>query len=224
MTAPTQSPDLFEREFRDFVMREEFPCLGARATLGHNAAMVRVFGSLGNADNIEPLTSELTAFSKIAESGQSSFLSLIAVFPDTPPCDEATFDGLLWKQLQLLADHDSIDSPSHAATSDDPNDFTFAFRFAGVPYFVVGLNPGSSRTARRFKWPALVFNPHSVFDRLREQGKYEKLKSMIRDREIALQGSLNPNLADFGEASEAGQYSGLVHPPEWKCPFHRPTK
>ncbi len=224
MTAPVGSPELFEREFREFVMREEFPCLGARATLAHNAAMVRVFGSLGDAINIERLAAELAAFSEIAESADSPFLSLIAVFPETPPSDEVAFDRLLWAQLQQLADRDSIDSLAHSATSDDPNDFTFAFRFAGVPYFVVGLNPGSSRIARRFKWPTLVFNPHSVFDRLREQGKYEKLKSMIRDREIALQGSLNPNLADFGEASEAGQYSGLVHPPEWKCPFHRPQK
>jgi FPC/CPF motif-containing protein YcgG len=223
MTAPVGS-DLFEREFRAFVMREEFPCLGARATLGHNAAIVRVFGALGDAANIEPLSAELAGFSKIAESGESPFLSLIAVFPETPPSDEVAFDGLLWTQLQQLADRDSIDSLRHSATSDDPDDFTFAFRFAGVPYFVVGLNPESSRMARRFKWPALVFNPHSVFDRLREQGKYERLKSMIRDREIALQGSLNPNLADFGEASQARQYSGLVHPAEWKCPFHRPTK
>lgn len=213
----------FDLEFRNFVMRDEFPCLGARATLGNNAATVRVFGALGDADNVESLTSELAAFGKISEREGSSFLSLIAVFPDTLPVDESGFDSLLWTQLQQLADCDSVDRPANAVTSDDPNDSKFAFRFGGVPYFVVGLNPASSRIARRFKWPALVFNPHSVFDRLREQGKYERLKSMIREREIALQGSLNPNLADFGDASEARQYSGLVHSPNWKCPYHRPS-
>jgi hypothetical protein len=36
-----------------------------------------------------------------------------------------------------------------------------------------------------------------------------------------LQGSLNPNLADFGEQSEARQYSGRATEADWVCPFHR---
>jgi FPC/CPF motif-containing protein YcgG len=45
----------------------------------------------------------------------------------------------------------------------------------------------------------------------------------VREREIALQGSLNPNLADFGERSEARQYSGRAVEDQWRCPFHRRT-
>ena len=44
---------------------------------------------------------------------------------------------------------------------------------------------------------------------------------LVRERDIALQGSANPNLADFGERSEARQYSGRVTEPAWRCPFHR---
>jgi len=36
-----------------------------------------------------------------------------------------------------------------------------------------------------------------------------------------VQGSLNPNLADFGERSEARQYSGREVEEHWRCPFHR---
>ena len=92
--------------------------------------------------------------------------------------------------------------------SDDPDDPLFSFSFGGRAFFVVGLHPHSSRMSRSFRWPALVFNPHSQFGRLRGEGRFERIQHAIREREIAVQGSLNPNLADFGERSEARQYSG----------------
>ena len=209
-----------EAAFHEFVMQEKFPCLGARATLAHKAGIVKVFGALGDPNETAALARALETFGNGSESKPARFSSMIAVFPSTPPLNETQFDSLLWNQLQLLRNIDPIVT-GNLQTSDDPEDPNFAFRFGGVGYFVVGLFPSSSRLARRFSWPTLVFNPHAVFDRLRDEGKYERLKSMIRDREIVLQGSLNPNLADFGEVSEARQYSGLVHPPDWKCPFHR---
>jgi FPC/CPF motif-containing protein YcgG len=36
-----------------------------------------------------------------------------------------------------------------------------------------------------------------------------------------VQGTLNPNLADFGERSESRQYSGREVEEGWRCPFHR---
>lgn len=210
-----------ESAFHEFVMREQFPCLGARATISHDAGMVRVFGGLGDASNTELMRSTLTEFGERAKSEQDPFLSLIAVFPDTPSTSEAEFDALLWRQLEQLRCADTETAAVVGRASDDPEDPHFSFRFGGVPYFVVGLSPVSSRMARRFSWPTLVFNPHSVFERLRAEGKYDKLKARIRERDMALQGSLNPNLADFGEVSEARQYSGMVHEAEWKCPFHK---
>ena len=41
----------------------------------------------------------------------------------------------------------------------------------------------------------------------------------IRAREVALQGSINPMLSDFGEESEARQYSGRTVPDDWVPPF-----
>jgi hypothetical protein len=46
------------------------------------------------------------------------------------------------------------------------------------------------------------------------------MQEAIRQRDIALQGSINPVLARFGEASEARQYSGRAVESNWKCPFH----
>ena len=40
---------------------------------------------------------------------------------------------------------------------------------------------------------------------------------------MSLQGTINPNLADFGDASEARQYSGRAVEANWTCPF-RPRR
>jgi len=69
------------------------------------------------------------------------------------------------------------------------------------PFFVIGLHPYASRLARRFSNPALVFNSHRQFEKLREDGRYWKIQAATRSREIDLQGSINPNLADFSEGT-----------------------
>ena len=95
----------------------------------------------------------------------------------------------------------------------------FSLSFGGEAFFVVGLHPNASRPARRFERPALVFNLHDQFERLRDEGKYDKLRSSILDRDEALSGSINPMLARHGEMSEARQYSGRAVTDDWKCPF-----
>ena len=84
---------------------------------------------------------------------------------------------------------------------------------------MIGLHPGASRQARRFETPVLVFNSHRQFQRLRADGRYAKMQKATRGRDVALQGSINPNLADFGTASEARQYSGRAVEPHWACPL-----
>jgi FPC/CPF motif-containing protein YcgG len=67
----------------------------------------------------------------------------------------------------------------------------------------------------------MVFNVHAQFERLREERLFERMQETIRSRDLKLQGSLNPNLSDFGKQSEAKQYSGRPVEKEWKCPFQR---
>jgi len=211
-----------DKAFIEFVMQEDFPCLGARATVNQDAHTVKTFGSLGENSNTERLAEALSCFGEgLASSDQLQFKSFIAVFPESAPSTEIEFDERLWVQLQLLHVHERVESTWASGTSDNPDDAGFSFSFEGVAYFVVGLSPVSSRRARRFSFPALVFNPHLIFDRLRGEGKFERMKGMIRQRDARFDGMPNPNLADFGEQSEARQYSGMVHSAEWKCPFHR---
>jgi FPC/CPF motif-containing protein YcgG len=47
------------------------------------------------------------------------------------------------------------------------------------------------------------------------------MQTKIRTREVALQGIVNPMLAEHGEVSEARQYAGREVPTDWECPFER---
>jgi FPC/CPF motif-containing protein YcgG len=81
------------------------------------------------------------------------------------------------------------------------------------------MHANSSRDARRFPWPTLIFNPHEQFERLRSDGKWKHMQETIRQRDVQLQGSINPMLSDFGEQSEARQYSGRPVEEDWRAPF-----
>jgi FPC/CPF motif-containing protein YcgG len=192
--------------------------LVGRAALRHDAYRFGAYGRMGSEAATAALARDLAAYAR--EHGDGEFATFVAAFVDPAPEDEEDFEARLWAQLGALSAAD----PAHGwdpEVSDDPDDPSFSFSFAGHAFFIVGLHPESSRLARRFGWPVLVFNPHAQFQRLRADGRYFRLRETIRARELALQGSLNPNLGDFGESSEARQYSGRAVEPGWACPFHR---
>jgi len=211
--------DGYETEFREFVQRPDFPCLGAKSVVRLNNYTLRAYGALGAGSDARALVGDLASFSAgLRDDALSAF---VAVFPDAPPEEEIAFERRLWKQLQLVHEADPERARWADGVSPDPEDAHFSFTVGGRAFFVVGLHPLSSRLARRFQWPTLVFNPHDQFSRLREDGRFEGLRSAIRARDVALQGNENPNLADHGERSEARQYSGRPTEDDWKCPFHR---
>ncbi len=215
------SPTMADGAFRAFVSDPRFPCLGGSSVVRRRTYRLHVYGALGHHASSETLARDLAAFVRHAPEDAATPRAFVAVFPECAPDSEHEFERRLWRQLQLLHDGDDHATEWDPAVSSDPDDPRFAFSFAGCAFFVVGLHPRSSRFARRFQWPALVFNPHAQFERLRAEGHYARYQALIRERDIALQGSVNPSLADFGERSEARQYSGRETEPEWRCPFHR---
>jgi FPC/CPF motif-containing protein YcgG len=206
--------------FRAFVADPRFPCLAGKGVMRGDGFRLHVYGALGAARSTTRLARDLAAFVADHPADDPGLQSFVPVFPHAAPRDEASFEARLWEQLRQLDAQDASGAGWDATVSDDPEDPHFSFSFAGRALFVVGLHAASSRLARRFRWPALVFNPHAQFEHLRADGRYARLQAAVREREIALQGSLNPNLADFGDRSEARQYSGRETGPEWRCPFH----
>lgn len=207
---------LAEEAFRQFVTRPEFPCLGAKAALNSNSETVRVFEELGSADSTRALGESLRNFSR-STLRTAEYSTFVAIFQRPRQVDEEEFENRLWKQLRLLREQDTAEHDPDV--SSDPSDPHFSFSFGGQALYVIGMHANSSREARRFPWPTLVFNPHEQFERLRADGKWKRMQETIRERDVQLQGTINPMLSDFGDRSEARQYSGRAVGENWRAPF-----
>lgn len=224
--APVQAPradgDMAAR-FLAFVDDPSFPCVGAKAALAREAIQTHEFAALGDRANDGRLLDRLGQFAQevdAADADDKTVRSFVALFDGPVDTGEQRFEALLWSQLQRLHELDMRRGSRWADdVVSDPDDPHFSLSLGGHPFFVIGLHPGASRMARRFHWPALVFNSHRQFEALRADGRFQKMQAATRQRDIALQGSINPNLADFGVAGETRQYSGRQVGPEWRCPF-----
>ena len=179
--------------------------------------VARDFGSAWDDLRILPALLQLA---RDYRANPTPFQSLVVLFEGGTPDSEAEFEELLWQRLQSLSDKDDWLGQDHdPRVANDPGDPHFAMSFGGEAFFVVGLHPRASRPARRFALPAMVFNLHDQFERLRAEGRYDRLRSTILDRDLELAGSPNPMLAEHGHVSAARQYSGRAVGEEWKCPF-----
>jgi FPC/CPF motif-containing protein YcgG len=208
-----------EEAFRHFVMRPEFPCLGAKAAVNAQTYTVRAYGELGSPEATVRLATDLSEFVQSQAQSGNEYATFAAVFSEPRPATEIEFEQLLWRQLRALREHEADKCAWDPTVSADPADPHFSFSFGGRALYVIGMHPTSSRDARRFPWPTLVFNPHVQFERLRADGKWQRMQETIRHRDRELQGTINPMLSDFGEQSEARQYSGRAVDADWQAPF-----
>lgn len=208
------------REFRAFVGDSAFPCVGAKAALNRNGMRFVVGRDFRSGWDDLRILPALHAIARDYARDPAPFQSLIVLFEDGAPASEKAFEDGLWARLQSLSDKDDwLGQQPDPRVAHDPDDPHFAMSFGGEAFFVVGLHPKASRPARRFRVPAMVFNLHDQFERLRAEGRFARLRDTIVERDIALAGSANPMLADHGKASPARQYSGRLVDPDWRCPY-----
>ena len=202
-----------------FIGQLPFPCLGPNAAQARRQLQTWVMHDIASARDDRCITRRLQAFAAQLD-GDSLFVSLAIVFPCSPRLSEPAFEAALWQRLRAIH---AIDCASHdwdGSVSADPASANFSMSVGGRAFYVVGLHADASRPARRFRCPVLVFNLHHQFERLRADGRYEKLRQAIIQRDIAFAGSPNPMLAVHGNSSEARQYSGRQVGADWVCPFH----
>lgn len=206
-------------EFRAFVRQIDFPCLGAKTALNADSYKVCSYSELGGEESSTQLATDLQSFVNAEWRLTCDYATFIAVFQTPKEQSEEGFENRLWSQLSALNQIDKHRFAWDPRVSSDPADPHFSFSFAGEAMYVIGLHEKSSRLARRFPWPALVFNPHDQFSRLRARGKWKRMQESIRARDVALQGGVNPMLSDFGDRSEARQYSGRAVDEAWRPDF-----
>jgi FPC/CPF motif-containing protein YcgG len=217
--APTMFAQIAHAQLRSFVLNDTFPCLGARAAFYRGSYRFGAYDRLDDPAVTHGLMRDIYAFANERRGIAPNFTTFAAVFRGPAPANEYAFERSLWSQLERLHELDRTLYDWDGRVSDDPGDPRFSFSLAGNAFFVVGMHPKASRRARRFAWPALVFNAHEQFEDLRSNGTFGGLQRRIRERDVRLQGTINANLMDYGRHSEAAQYAGREVEEDWKCPF-----
>lgn len=207
-------------QIKAFIAAPDFPCVGAKAALAQGAVTFRVYDELAGVKDATRLHFDLLEYVQTLNADDPRIQSFVAIFSVADIPTEIEFEDRLFRQLRYLADEsDLLSLEWNSEVSSDPDNPHFSMSIAGHPFFIVGMHPRSSRAARRTPIPVLVFNSNLQFNKLREDGRYDKLKAIIRQRELDINGSINPMLDDFGRSSEARQYSGRQLEEDWKCPF-----
>lgn len=204
----------------ELVDAPEFPCVGAKSALAQGNLVVEPAFSLRSARDDRRIHQRLVRWSRIPDDPEAGFRSLAVVFAGPIGLDERGFEIALWQRLAALTALDRAAGHEPApGFSPDPDHPDFALSFGGAAYFAVGLHPHASRRARRMPFPAIVFNLHSQFRRLRAEDRYERMREVILARDEAFDGSVNPMIERHGDISEARQYSGRHVAGDWVCPF-----
>jgi FPC/CPF motif-containing protein YcgG len=209
-------------EIRSFILQENYPCVAAIQSVVRNDYVIGTYGQFGIGTHWHKLRTDLLNFLELQSSTQSRYMSFWAVFTASTktPDNELDFENKFWRELSLLSSEEERAVDWGNINSSDPNDPSFCVSLNGVKLFVVGLHPASSRFARRFSHPAMVFNAFSQFEVFEEEGTYAAMVKIIRHNDVKFQGSINPMVLAHGDAWESIQYSGRENPESWKCPFH----
>lgn len=215
------------QSYLSYIDNRDFACIGAKVALSRNQVHCFVADNMACPKDDAGILQFLYRFIVSYRNSNELYHSVAVLFKEPQGIDEECFDALMWQRLQSLSDLDSLNYKYDHRVNPDPSSPGFSFSLMEESLFIIALYPGSSRPLRRFSYPTLVFNPHEQFERLRKSGKYEKLKGVVRKRDLAFSGSVNPMLKDFGDASEVFQYSGRKYDNTWQCPLkinHEPTR
>lgn len=214
-------PETEESErFLAAIADRDYPCVGAKSVAARGNLQMAHGRDLTSGWNDLEIHRALMDWSRTFRQDRSTLRSFMIIFDGPLDLTEEQYEAALWERLQSYADKDAWLGQSYAeAVSANPLDPHFSVSFGGEAFFVVGLHPGASRPARRFPRPAIVFNLHQQFEKLREEGRYQRMRDTIMERDFKFAGSVNPMLASHGEQSAARQYSGREVGTDWECPF-----
>jgi len=214
-----ESDEFIIKEYWEFLNEKGFPCVAAKAALAKNHIKCIVVSHMACPADDAAILQFMYNFVDTYRASKASYHSAAIIFKGPLGVDENVFDQLLWQRLNALSSRDKVNYKHDARVDSDPTSVNYSFSLKEEAFFIVGLHAASARKARQFKYPALIFNPHAEFQKLRKSNRYDKMKEVVRKRDIAYSGSINPMLDDFGNTSEVYQYSGVKYTSDWTCPL-----
>ncbi len=212
------SEESIRKSFEQFVLDDNHPCIMAQTVFKQDQLDIHDYKSMQNQKSQKQVVKDIEKYISSYDFEDNNFQTFLAVFSEDEFPDELSFERGMWTFLFNLKKEDPEEWDE--AVSNDVSSEKFSYSLCGKAFYVVGLHPNSSRKSRSAPYPALVFNLHNQFEKLREMGAYDQVRNRIRKRDKSLQGTINPMVKDFGKRSEAVQYSGREVSKDWKCPYH----
>lgn len=213
-----------KKQFLQFIDKPDFPCIGAKAVAKKKCIDLLIANNLNDSADDANTLSMLYRFIQHWKLDNGYLQTVCVVYKEPLIESEEQFEQLMWSRLQKLHEMDGEMYPWDASVSSNVSDPTFSYSIGGHGFFIVGLHPESSRKARQFQYPALVFNLHAQFELIKNNGIFEKMRNKIREDDLRYSGSVNPMMEDFGENTEAVQYSGRHVSSSFRCPFQHTPK
>lgn len=200
---------------REFIKQANFPCLMAKSVLRKGLLSQHTLSRL-DAD-VSETQHKLYDFIDAFRSQPERLSSFALIIEENIPWEN--FEAAFWDFMLRLREEDAKLYPHDPRVKSDPRSGEYGFSLKSEAFFILALHPESPRWARRFHTPAIIFNPHVQFVKMRAKGVFQKIRDLIRQRDFLLQGTVNPMLDDFGEKSEVFQYLGRVYGPEESIPL-----
>jgi FPC/CPF motif-containing protein YcgG len=208
-----------QEKYINFILNKNFPCIGAKAALGKKQLHCIVAGNMACPADDKAILDFLYDFTDKYRLSPGHFHSAAILFDGPEILSEEIFETLLWQRLQALADLDAARFGYDKRVSPDTASPDFSFSLKEEAFFILGMHPFSSRAARRFDHPALIFNPHAQFEEMKKTNKYYMIQQAVRKRDLVFSGSINPMLNDHGKSPETLQYSGKNYKEPLQCPL-----
>lgn len=215
VVAPQNDPAAVDAHFRAWVLDGRFPCLGASSAVRHGDYILHTCPPLGTEAGAQACLHALDETIAAFPVDSHPVTILVAVFDGPWDVDENKFEEMLWLHLNFLREQTPLASMSGSAPLAGRDFEDPGFAFADRDFFIVGMHPRASRIARRFRWPTLVFNALTHSQKLRDDGHYDLMRDRIRNRDLRLQGTLNPTL----DLPQLAQFSGRAVGSDWRCPL-----
>ena len=224
----TETQNSLFQNIRNLVMQPNYPCVSAVSSFLKNDYMIENYPEFGSGKAAERLYADLLHFKNEQRLTQAPFYSFWAVYEDSEVTSEDEFEEKLWLELSAVHSYEVKKCAEEDTElnwdpkfSSNPHDKNFCFSVGGDAYFVVGMHPHSSRKARHFPYPILIFNLYTQFEDLFQKNTFEPLAKINRLREMKFQGSINPMVEKHAQEWESIQFSGKKNDDQWKCPFQR---
>ena len=214
-----QYSSIIENNFHSFISDTLFPCVAAKDALTKDNIQIYIAQHIACPADDENILAFLYDFTDTYRFAEKGFHSAVIIFEEPDNLSEDLFDNFMWQRLNAIKKMDEKNYQHDARVDNNPTSPSFSFSIKEEAYFILALHANNSRPARQFKYPTLVFNPHEQFEAMKTTSRYEKMKAVVRKKDMVLAGSINPMLTNFGEASEVFQYSGKKYDENWKCPL-----